>query len=213
MVKISTSILGSTNIKNTIEKLNNTDTDYLHIDVMDGKFVKEKSLVFSKIKDLLKDTKKPLDVHLMVDNPNKLIEEYALLNTEIITIHIEIKKDILKYIEKIKGYGIKCGISIKPNTPISFIIDILDKVDVVLIMGVTPGYSGQEFIESSLDKISELKQEIINRNLNVQIEVDGGINKETSALCIEKGADILVSSSYIINFDDFQSKIDDLRTN
>lgn len=213
MVKISTSVLYENNAKEVIKKLNNTNTDYIHIDIMDGNFVKSKSMSFSKIKSLLKDNKIPLDVHLMVNNPNHLIEQFALLNTSIITIHYELSKDINKYIDKIKSYGIKCGVSVKPKTPIKDIYDYLDKIDLVLVMSVEPGASGQTFILDSLEKISELKSEIMKKNVNISIEVDGGINEETGKLCKEQGADILVSTSYILRSNNYEDKINTLKNN
>jgi ribulose-phosphate 3-epimerase len=213
MVKVSVSILSSNDKRKAISLLNKTNADYLHVDVMDGKFVEEKSLDFSKMKDLLKNSNLPLDVHLMVANPNKLIEGYALLKTEFITIHYELDKDVNVYLDKIKSYGIKCGISIKPNTKVEAIYHLLDKIDLVLIMSVEPGYGGQEFIESTLSKIETLKEEIVSRKLNVLIEVDGGIDNETAKLCILKGVDILVSGSYITSSNNYQEKINELKNN
>ncbi len=213
MAKISVSFFSVDDKKEVIKKLNKTNADYLHIDVGDGNFIEKKTIEFSKMKELLKDNKLPLDVHLMALNPSKLIDNYALLNTEFITIHFELGKEIDKYISQIKFYGIRCGISIKPETRVEYLFNLLDKIDLVLIMSVEPGKSGQSFIDNSLNKIEVLKEEIKKRSLNVLIEVDGGINLDTSKLCIEKGTDIIVSESYITSSNNYQDSINKLRNN
>lgn len=213
MTKISVSFFSTDDKKEVIKKINKTDADYLHIDVADGNFVEKKTIEFSKMKALLKDNKLPLDVHLMVESPSKLIDNYALLNTEFITIHFELGKNLDKYIFQIKTYGIRCGISIKPETRIEYLFSLLDRIDLVLIMGVEPGKSGQSFIDDTLNKIETLKEEIEKRNLNVLIEVDGGINLDTSKQCVQKGTDIIVSESYIVSSNNYQDSINKLRNN
>lgn len=214
MVKISVSILSSKDsIIETVKKIDKTDTDYIHIDIMDGKFVDNKSFVFSEIKKISNYTSKKLDVHLMVENPLRYIKDYALLNTDFITVHYEIGNKLDDSLNQIKEVGLKCGISINPETNIESIYPYLDKVDLVLIMSVNPGMGGQEFIDSSLDKIEKLKEEIVRRNLSVLIEVDGGINEEIAFSCIERGTDIIVSGTYITNSDNYQEQINKLRNN
>lgn len=214
MVKISVSILSSKDsMIETVKKIDKTDAEYIHIDIMDGKFVNNKSFIFSEIKKISKYTSKKLDVHLMVENPLKYIKDYALLNTEYITIHYEIGNKLDMSLNQIREVGLKCGISINPATNIESIYSYLDKVDLVLIMSVNPGKAGQEFIESSLEKIEKLKEEINKRNLNVLVEIDGGINEELALLCIERGTDIIVSGSYITNTDDYQEQINKIRNN
>ena len=211
MVKISTSILGiKENLIENIEKLNKTSTDYIHIDIMDGKFVENTSFDFSTIKKIYEKTNKPLDIHFMVKNPYKYIEEYKILNPSYITIHYEID-NIEKYINQIKQNNIKVGISLKPNTDVEKIFSLLKDIDLVLIMSVEPGYSGQKFIESSLEKVEKLKRYISDKKLNTIIEIDGGINNENAKLCINSGVDILVSGNFITNSNNYEEKIKQLK--
>lgn len=209
MVKISVSIL-SKNDDNTILKLNKTDVDYFHIDVMDGKFVEEEAFEISKINYVGSVATKKLDVHLMVENPVDYIGKLSLSQIEFITFHYE-TFDVENTIKKIKSQGIKCGISVKPNTDIKDIFNLLDKVDLVLVMSVEPGYGGQEFMDSSLEKVKALKEELDKRSLNVDIAIDGGINGENARMCSNAGCDILISGSYIVNSEDYQLAINNLR--
>ena len=197
-MKVSVSIL-SNSIKpvDIVKKLDNTKADYIHIDIMDGKFVENKTWTVSEIKKITSCSKLPLDVHLMVENPSKYIEEFALLNTNYIAFNYEAVKDIDKMINEIKKYGLKVGIAINPETSEEVVFPYLSRIDEVLIMSVHPGKSGQSFIESTLDKIERLKNEILRQNVKTIISVDGGINEETGKLCLQKGIDMLVSASYI----------------
>ncbi len=209
MVKISTSILG---IKDTLDKNINrvykSKTDYIHIDIMDGIFVPNKTFEYEVLKKYI-DNSKMLDVHLMVDDIIKYINIYKELNPEYITIHYE-NKNIDKAIDLIKKNNIKVGIALKPNTNIEKIYDLLDKIDLVLIMSVEPGSGGQSFIYSSIDKIKKLKKYIIDNKYNVLISVDGGINNVTSKLVISAGVDIIVSGSFITNSNDYNERIYEL---
>lgn len=211
MIKISTSILSiKDDILKKIKLLNNTDTDFIHYDIMDGKFVSNISFSFTEIEKINKYVTKPLDVHLMVENPTNYIEYYKTLKPNYITIHYEIN-NYIKYIEYIKSLNIKVGLSIKPQTKIEDIFNILDRLDLVLIMSVEPGIGGQEFIDTTIDKINKLNKYIQTNKLKTLIEVDGGINDITSKKCIKAGANILVSGSYITNSNDYQKQIDTLR--
>lgn len=195
MKEVSGSFLSNNDKLYEINRLNNSNVDYIHFDVMDGKFVSNKNITVSELPKLIDNVKKKIDIHFMVSNPDKYIEKICYYNIEYITIHYEIK-NLEDYIDKIKNYGFKVGIAIKPETDIEKIYYLLDKINLVLIMSVEPGKSGQKFINVS-DKINKLKQEIINRKLNVKISVDGGINEEV--LTYVKEADILVSSSFILS--------------
>lgn len=206
---VSTSFLSSNNIPRDLKKLNETDTDYIHVDVMDGKFVPNKTMPFSEMKNIYKYTSKRLDVHLMVNDPMKYINDYATLNTEYITIHEEIDVDIIEMLKLIKSYGIKCGLAIKPDTLVSDLVPYLPLLDLVLVMSVEPGAGGQKFIMESENKIKEVKTLIDTYNLSTKISVDGGINSETKNYC--SLCDILVSGSYIVNSLDFSKQIDSLR--
>ena len=211
MVKVSTSILSiKENLLDNIKKINNTTSDFIHLDIMDGIFVNNKTYTFDEIEEIYKITNKPLDVHLMVQEPLKYIEEYKKINPSYITVHYEVP-NYIDCIREIKKNNIKAGISIKPNTKVQDIFNILNEVDLVLIMSVEPGFGGQEFISNSINKINELKKYIDENNLDVLIEVDGGINNETSKKCVDAGIDILVSGSFITNSDDYQVQIDKLK--
>ena len=205
MKEVSGSFLSNNDKLYEINRLNNSNVDYIHFDVMDGKFVSNKNITVSELPKLIDNVKKKIDIHFMVSNPDKYIEKICYYNIEYITIHYEIK-NLEDYIDKIKNYGFKVGIAIKPETDIEKIYYLLDKVNLVLIMSVAPGKSGQKFIDVS-DKINKLKQEIINRKLNVKISVDGGINEEV--LTYVKEADILVSSSFILS--DLDKNVDILK--
>lgn len=205
MKEVSGSFLSNNDKLYEINRLNNSNVDYIHFDVMDGKFVSNKNITVSELPKLIDNAKKKIDIHFMVNNPDKYIEKICYYNIEYITIHYEIK-NLEDYIDKIKNYGFKVGIAIKPETDIEKIYYLLDKINLVLIMSVEPGKSGQKFIDVS-DKINKLKQEIINRKLNVKISVDGGINEEV--LTYVKEADILVSSSFILS--DLDKNVDILK--
>lgn len=197
------------NLKDTIDKINKTDVEYIHVDVMDGNFVPNISCIYNDVKDVLKNTNKMLDIHLMVDNPIKYILEYKNLSPKFITIHSEINNNIDDLVDLIKSYGIGVGLSIKPKTSVEFIEKYLDKVDNVLIMSVEPGKGGQKFMDSVVYKIDILDKIRKNKKLNYKISIDGGINKDT----IDKvrNADFVISGSYICMNDDYQSMIDNLR--
>lgn len=197
------------NLKDTIDKINKTDVEYIHVDVMDGNFVPNISCIYNDVKDVLKNTNKMLDIHLMVDNPIKYILEYKNLSPKFITIHSEINNNIDDLIDLIKSYGIGVGLSIKPKTSVEFIEKYLDRVDNVLIMSVEPGRGGQKFMDSVVYKIDILHKIRKNKKLNYKISIDGGINKDT----IDKvrNVDFVISGSYICMNDDYQSMIDSLR--
>ena len=197
-MKVSVSILSS-KIKpaDITKKLDSSNADYIHLDIMDGKFTENKTWTFSEVKKIISYSNLPLDVHLMVNNPEKYIEDYAMMNTSYLTFHYEAVKDVQSTIDKIKDYGLKVGISICPNTNVEVLYPYLNQIDQVLIMSVVPGKSGQSFIETSPEKIKLLKEEIEKQNTKTIISVDGGINNETGFLCKEAGVDMLVSASYI----------------
>lgn len=204
MIKVSTSILTCNNRIQATEKLNKTNTDYIHIDYMDGIFVDNKEFTIEEIKTLSKISTKKLDIHIMAENPEPIIQELKGLNIEYITIHYEINKPLNKIINLIHNQGYKCGISIKPKTNPKNIIEYLKKIDLVLIMSVEPGKGGQKFIPNVLNKIKELKQN------NLIIEIDGGIN-DTNIEELKNIVDIVVVGSYITNSSDYNKQINNLK--
>lgn len=195
-MEVSTSFLSNKDYKKTILELNETNTDYIHFDVMDGKFVDNKNLSVKELTTYLDLSTKKNDIHFMVNDPLKYIEKIYLYNIDYVTVHYEIK-NLDKVIDKIKEYGLKVGISLKPNTDVKEVYKYLERINMVLIMSVEPGKSGQTFIEGSIDKVNELKEEIIKRNLTTKIEIDGGIND--SNIDRLSNVDIVVSASYILN--------------
>ena len=209
-MKLSTSILSSEDRIKSVLELNHTKTSYIHIDVMDGKFVSNVQFdTFEKVHSVSLVTQKPLDIHLMVDNPIEYIIQYKDMNIEFISFHIEIKKNIKDVIDKIHEFGYKACIAIKPDTDIMKLEKYLDDFDMILVMSVEPGRGGQKFISSTVDKIKDVKKLIGDRD--ILVEVDGGINDETIGLV--QDVDIVVSGSYIINSDNYYVKVDNLLKN
>lgn len=197
-MQISASFLSiKENVKQNVEVLDKCDIDYLHLDVMDGIFVENKTYTKDEFASIIANTEKPLDVHLMVSDVKKYIDEFSLLNPDFITFHIEAVSDVAGVIKYMKDKHLKIGVSIKPATDISEIIDILPYIDLVLVMSVEPGKGGQKFIESSKEKIEDLYKIREEMKYNYLIEVDGGITDETIKL-VEK-CDIAVVGSYITN--------------
>ncbi len=208
---IAPSILSSdfANLETELKKLEQNGADWVHIDVMDGHFVPNLTIGAPVVKALRKVTKLPLDVHLMIDNPQKYIKDFALAGSDYITFHYEAVKDnVEEVIELIKSYNIKAGISIKPKTTVNEIAKYIDKVDMVLVMTVEPGFGGQKFMNDCAEKISQIKK-IIQKNLI--IEVDGGINEETAKYCKALGANALVAGHYVYSMSDMKKAINSLR--
>ena len=210
MKKVSVSFLSSKREAKDILKINNTSADFIHVDVMDGKFVKKKHKPYKMIYKLNSSITKRLDVHLMEKKPLKHINYFAALNTEYISIHVEIDK-VDKYLDLIKQYGIKAGIAINPDTDESVLLPYLEKVDLVLIMGVYPGKGGQEFIEDTIKKIIRIKKIILKKKRKILISVDGGVDAKVAKRL--DFADIIVSGNYVTSSDDFESAIQTIRLN
>lgn len=210
-MEISVSILNSGDRVSDVKKLNNTSCDYIHIDVMDGIFVPPLEFSIPEVMDIINNSNKKIDIHLMCDNPISYVRELVGYDIHNITIHREISNDINEAIEVIKKHNIKVGMSIKPNTDIKEIMDYLDYLDLILIMSVEPGYGGQSFIMSSLDKVRELRRIINDRNLDIKIEIDGGVKDTNIALIKDAGVDISVVGSYITKSDNFEECIEKLQ--
>ena len=214
-IQISPSILSAdfSQLNNEIKRLEEGGADMIHVDVMDGHFVPNLTIGPPVIKALRNYTKLPFDVHLMISPVHKYIKDYANAGADIITIHPEATDNLVNSINHIKELKKKVGVSLNPDTEIDVIINLLDQIDLVLIMSVFPGFGGQKFIPNVLDKIKELKKIKDKKNLNFDIEVDGGINFDNSKLVIEAGANILVSGTTIFknNKGDIKKNIDTLK--
>lgn len=209
---ISASFLGiKENLEENLKRLDESSISYLHFDIMDGKFVSNKTWNIQDLLSLVKDLKTPFDIHFMVEDVKSYIEQFDILHPEYMTFHLEAVSNPNEMIERIKHTGSKVGISIKPNTPVEKLLPFLEKVDLVLVMSVEPGEGGQTFINSSIQKIKQLDELRKENHYHFFIEVDGGINPETKKYCEEVGADIFVVGSYITSQTDYQNQIDKLK--
>ncbi len=202
-MKVSPSILSvkDQDFKHAISLLEQLDVPYLHLDVMDGIFVPNITYDAKKVKAIKEMTSLKLDTHLMVKNPEEVIDSYTEAGSDIITVHIEATSKLDEIITKLKKANIKCGISLKPNTPVDLILPYIDKIDLVLVMSVEPGFGGQKFIESTIDKVKALS-DIRKSTHSFIIEVDGGINVDNAVKLKEVGADLIVVGTYLMNSND-----------
>ena len=201
---ISPSILGGSfsNMEKTISELDQSKAGYIHFDVMDGDFVPNLTFGPQFISNLRTKTKKIFDVHLMINRVNKFLDDYIKAGSNIITFHYEINEDLNKLIDKIKQNRIKVGIALKPKTTCEEIKKYLHLVDQVIIMTVEPGFGGQTFLSDQVNKIESVSKYIRENNLNINIEIDGGINYETGKLCVQAGANVLVAGSFLFKQED-----------
>lgn len=199
------------NLEKDVEMLNRSDADWIHLDIMDGVFVPNISFGFSVTNLLKKITKKTLDTHLMIVEPEKFINEVKQTGSTYMNVHYEATSHLHRVVQEIRNQGMKPAVTLNPHTPISLLDDIISDLDMVLLMSVNPGYGGQKFISNTLKKVSQLKDLIIKRNSNTLIEVDGGINLETGKMLVEAGADVLVAGSFIFESENPEKTIKELK--
>ena len=210
---ISPSILASdfSRLAEEVSSIEKAGADLVHIDVMDGMFVPNITLGAPVIKCLRGKTALPFDVHLMIDEPKRYIDDFAKAGADIITFHIEASDDIAGTIAEIKKRGIKAAISLKPNTPAEAVFPYLEELYMVLVMTVEPGFGGQSFMPDMMPKVKAIREEAAKRGLDLRIQVDGGIDGKTVSQAVENGADVLVAGSYIFRATDRKAAVDSLR--
>lgn len=213
MIKISPSILSSDygNLSSELKRMEACGADMLHIDVMDGHFVPNITLGAPIVKCIRKSSTLPFDVHLMISDPYKYIPDFVNAGSDIITFHAEADSDIEKTIDLILASGKKAGLSVKPKTPVEAVYPYLDKLSMVLVMTVEPGFGGQSFMENMMPKVSAVRSEIDRKGLDVDIQVDGGINKDTISIAAKAGANVFVSGNAIFSSDDAEKTIADFK--
>jgi ribulose-phosphate 3-epimerase len=213
MIKIAPSILSANFAKlgEEIKDVENGGADYIHVDVMDGHFVPNITIGPLIVEAIRPVTKLPLDVHLMIEKPDLYIDDFVRAGADIITVHVEACNHLHRTIQLIKSKGIKAGVVLNPHTPIESIQHILEDIDMVLLMTVNPGFGGQAFIPQVLPKIKQLANIIKEKQLSIEIEVDGGVNEETAKQCVNAGATVLVAGSAIYNTTDRKQAITNLK--
>lgn len=211
---ISPSLLAAdfANLERDIQLFNESKAQWLHIDIMDGVFVPNISYGMPVLKAVGKHTEKPLDVHLMIIDPDRYIDAFADLKASILTVHYEACTHLHRTLQAIKNRGMKAGVAINPHTPINVLEDIIKDIDLVCIMSVNPGFGGQSFIEHTYEKVVKLKQLIQDTGASTLIEIDGGVTDKNATQLIEAGADVLVAGSYIFGSPDPQKVIENLYT-
>jgi ribulose-phosphate 3-epimerase len=210
---IAPSILSAdfANLEKTFEMLNQSEAEWIHLDIMDGNFVPNISFGMPVIKSLRKLSRKVFDAHLMIEKPERYLHNLKVVGVDVLTVHYETQIHLHRTIDLIKKIGMKAGVALNPHTPVSLLKDVIKDLDLVLIMSVNPGFSGQKFIENTYDKIAEAKEMIVASGSNALIQVDGGVNNENAPKIIEAGADVLVAASYIFHHTDPLTAIQELK--
>ncbi|KAA3438108.1 ribulose-phosphate 3-epimerase [Rufibacter hautae] len=194
-----------------VEMLNQSSADWIHVDVMDGRFVPNISFGFPVLQAIQKVAQKPLDVHLMIEHPELYIEQFREGGAEIISVHYEACPHLHRTLQQIKACGAKAGVALNPHTPVSLLSEVIQDIDVVILMSVNPGFGGQKFISNTYQKIRELKALINAKGSSCLIEIDGGVNEENAPLLLSAGADVLVAGSFVFNSQNPTQTIQDLK--
>ncbi len=210
---IAPSLLASdfANIQKECEMLNDSEADWFHIDVMDGVFVPNISFGMPVIKAMKEHAKKPMDVHLMIVQPERYIKEFKEVGADILTVHYEASTHLHRSLQAIKKEGMKAGVAINPHTPVSLLKDVIEDIDLVCMMSVNPGFGGQSFIEKTYDKVRELREIIERTNAQTLIEIDGGVTSSNASELVKAGADVLVAGSFVFRADDPKATIAELK--
>jgi len=199
------------NLQRDIEMVNNSDADWFHLDIMDGVFVPNISFGFPVIRSINKHAAKPLDVHLMISQPDNFLSRFQEAGADILTVHYEACIHLHRTVSEIKRLGMKAGVALNPHTPVSLLTDILPYIDMVLIMTVNPGFGGQEFIQGSYNRIEELRRMIDNKGYKVYIQVDGGVDLTNASKLVSAGVNVLVAGTSVFSSDDPQGTIRKLK--
>ena len=212
-VIVSPSLLSADflHLSKDIEMVNRSQADWFHLDIMDGVFVPNISYGLPVVSQIKKMATKPLDVHLMIVQPERYVEAFHKAGADILTVHYEACTHLHRTIQQIKAQGMKAGVSLNPHTPVSLLEDIIKDIDVVLLMSVNPGFGGQSFIEQTINKVDKLKKLIIESNSHTLVEIDGGVNFETGKRLVDAGADALVAGSFVFNATDPEANIKGLK--
>ncbi len=199
------------NLRRDVEMINNSEADWLHLDIMDGVFVPNISFGMPIIASVGNFCTKPLDVHLMIVEPDKFIDDFHRLGASVLNVHYEACVHLHRSIQRIKSLGMKAGVTLNPHTPVSVLEEIVPDVDLVMLMSVNPGFGGQKFIENTIDKTRRLKELIVKRNSPAVIEIDGGVNYETGKRLLDAGADVLVAGSFVFGAENPTETISNLK--